>query len=215
MRLLLSLACLLAATLTPAAHACSVVRGYHVPTSLELAERADTILVGTVIGKAEGSDLSISDIRVRPTLLLKGPALPERVSVHGYIATAGTVPPTRSDPAELRRPNPDALSGGCTRYVFARDMKLLLFFERDGKGALRFAGYPFARVSEDVPSDDALWVKAVRLYVEIAALPEAERRPALIARRDTLRARKDDAEARALAADIDRELSDPRRPVRD
>jgi hypothetical protein len=202
----------LAATLLTAApaFACSVRSSYRIPTSLELAERADTIFVGTVIGERKDADGSRGVVLVRPTLLLKGSALPQQVELGGWLAQPGEMM-ARSDPRELRRANPDAQRGGCTRYVFARDMKLLLFFERHA-GKLVFAGYPFARVSEDVPSDDSLWVKAVRTYVPIAALPESERKAALIARRDALRARTEDVDAAAIADDIDRELAAERAP---
>lgn len=212
MRLLLPLACLLAAATAPVAQACSPVPGYRVPTTLELAERADTILIGTVTGE-DRRDQSFPHIRVTPTLLLKGPELPGEVAVMGMLQTR-ELRARRSDPSELRAPNPDALRGACTRFLYREGARLLLFFEREN-GQLRFAGYPFARVSEDVGSDNALWVKAVRLYIEVAALPESERRPALVARRAVLRARADDVEAQALADDIDRELAQQRTPPRD
>ncbi|PSJ39052.1 hypothetical protein [Allosphingosinicella deserti] len=211
MRTLCLALAILSSTAAPA-FACSVVQDYHVPTSLELAERADTILVGTVTGERKGGGQG-GMVLVRPTLLLKGRELPRQVELWGWLAKSGELV-TRSDPDELRRPNPDALRGGCTRYVFARDMKLLLFFERkDGK--LVFAGYPFARVSEDVVSDESRWVKAVRIYAAVAALPKEERRAALIARRDALRARRDDADAAAIADDIDQELAAERTSLRD
>jgi hypothetical protein len=197
----------------PSAIACSVVQGYRVPTSLELAKRADTIVVGTVIGERKVGNGLAGAVLVRPTLLLKGSELPQQVELRGWLAKAGEMM-TRSDPGELRQPNPDALRGGCTRFVFAQDMKLLLFFERK-EGELVFAGYPFARVSEDVPSDDSRWVKAVRTYTAIAALPKSKRRAALIAKRDALRARADDADAAAIADDIDHELAAERTPARD
>lgn len=205
----------LAATFLTAApaFACSVRSSYRVPTSLELAERADTIFVGTVVGERRDADGSGGMVLVRPTLLLKGSELPQQVELWGWLAQPQERM-TRSDPRELRRPNPDALRGGCTRYVFAKDMKLLLFFERKA-GKLVFAGYPFARVSEDVPSDDARWVKAVRTYVGIAALPESERKSALIAKRDALRAQPGDADAAAIADDIDRELATERTSLSD
>jgi hypothetical protein len=205
----------LAATFLTAApaFACSVVPSYRVPTSLELAERADTILVGTVVGERRGADGSEDVVFIRPSLLLKGGELPKRVELWGRLAQAGELM-TRSDPREIRRPNPDTQRGGCVRYVFAKGMKLLLFFEREA-GKLVFAGYPFARVSEDVPSDDSLWVKAVRTYVAIAALPESERKSGMIARRDALRAQSGDADAAAIADDIDRELAAERKPPSD
>jgi len=193
---------------SPAA-ACSVVSTYRVPTNLELVERADTILLGTV-EREEGSERSIGEVIVRPTLLLKGPALPSEVRLHGYIPDKA-VPATRSDPNELLRVNPDALSGACNRYVFARGMQLVLFLERDGKGELRPSLPPFARAAEDVPGPDALWVRAVRLYVEIAALPAERRRAALIARRDALRA-SGGPDGALIAADIDRHLGKKRLP---
>lgn len=195
------------------AFACSVRSSYRVPTSLELAERADTIFVGTVVGERKDADGSGGVVLVRPTLLLKGSELPQHVELGGWLARPQEMM-TRSDPRELRRPNPDALRGGCTRYVFAKDMKLLLFFERKA-GQLVFAGYPFARVSEDVPSDDSRWVKAVRTYVAIAALPESERKSAMIARRDALRAQPEDADAVAIADDMDRELAAEPTPLFD
>lgn len=204
----------LAAILTAApALACSPVPGYRVPTGLELAERADTVLVGTVIGERKNADGREGVVLVRPTLLLKGSALPPQVELWGWIAQKQEQV-TRSNPLELRQPNPDALSGGCTRYVFAKDMKLLLFFERKA-GKLVFASYPFARVSEDVPSDDSRWVQAMRTYISVAALPEGERRAALIAKRDALRARPGDADGAAIANDIDRELAAERTPPSD
>jgi hypothetical protein len=63
-----------------------------------------------------------------------------------------------------------------------------------------------------VPSADARWVKAVRLYVEIATLPKNARRTALIAKRDALRTQTGDADALAIADDIDRHLKDKRIP---
>ncbi|WP_404336515.1 hypothetical protein AB2M62_19515 [Sphingomonas sp. MMS12-HWE2-04] len=192
--------------------ACSLMPGYRVLTALELAERADTVVIAEVVGGATiGPDAS-DRLGVRPTLLLKGAELPSTLAIRGYLERPD-MRATRSDPAALREPNPDALMGGCTRYLFAKGMKLVLFFKRDGS-ELRFLDYPFARVSEDVRSDDARWVKAVRVYIDIARLPKAARRTALIARRDTLRAAKD-ADSQAIATDIDRELFEERGPLLD
>ena len=200
------------ASAAPAA-ACSVVPGYKVPTGLELAEAADAIVLGVVEGSvSQGDGPWDSEIAVRPTHLIKGAALPERVSLRGYLAESAGYRPTRSDPRELHAPNPDALSGGCNRYVFEKDMTLLLFLKRDQNGVLAPAMPPFARAAEDVASPDAPWVKTVRLYAEIAALPKKERRAALIARRDSLRASTDDPDAALIAAEIDRQLKNKRIP---
>jgi hypothetical protein len=190
----------------PAA-ACSVVRGYRVPTSLELAERADLIILGTAESDVGATGDNLGEVIVRPLALLKGERLPAEVRIAGYLSDDRV---TASDPRDLYNPNPGALSGACVRYVFRPGMLLLLFLQRGDDGQLGLATYPFARSAEDVPSADALWVRAVRLYVEIAALPQAERRAALSARRDALRAQAGDPDAALLAEDIDRQLR-PRR----
>jgi len=207
--LLLALAILLPSA--PAA-ACSMAPGYRVPTSLELAERADTILLGTVESALPGPEHDLGQVIVRPTLLLKGSALPAEVKFRGYISNewARAIP---SDSRDLKNPNPGALTGGCVRYVFDRSMLLLLFLERRD-GVLVLAPYSFARSAEDVPSADSLWVRAVRFYAEVAALPVAERRRALVARRDQLRAASD-PESKLLAEDIDRQIKRKRIPPYD
>jgi hypothetical protein len=206
LRLALLAPALLSALAAAPAAACSVIPSYRVPTNLELAERADLILLGTA-----GSDMpgaagrGVGEVVIRPVALLKGASLPAEVRIGGYLSDdPGLV--VASNPRELFEPNPGALTGGCTRYVFRRGMLLLLFMERDDEGRLRPASYPFARTAEDVPSPDAPWARAVRLYVEIAAMPQAERRGALEARRDALRAASGDPDAALLADDIDRQL---------
>ncbi len=204
----------------PPAAACSVVDSYRVPTNLELTAQADMILLGTIERRAGPSPIrapSRAMIVVRPTLLLKGAALPAEVRINGYLSDDPR-DVVASDPRDLLYPNPGAMMGGCVRYIFRRGMQVVLFLERDmrdGEGRLRLAGSPFARSAEDVPSPDAPWVKAVRLYAEIAALPEGQRRAALIARRDALRTRTDDPDSALLAEDIDRQLNRRRGPSRD
>ncbi len=213
---------LLTALLPAPAMACSVVSSYRVPTNLELVERADTIVLATVERDdpldTGGRDMPPSmrmGIIVRPTILLKGRELPGELRLRAFLADNDRWAVVASDPRDLLNPNPGALTGGCVRYVFRQGMLLVLFLERDQAGRLQMAGYPFARSAEDVPSPDAPWVKAVRLYAEIAALPERERRAALTARRDALRAQTGDPDAALLAEDIDRQLHQRRGPSRD
>lgn len=189
------------------ANACSVVEGYKVPTSLELAERADTIVLGSVESQVDGESEFDYQVVIKPMVLIKGSSLPEMVRIRGFIPKpADRMRVTRSDPNQLWEPNPDSLMGGCNRYTFEKGMILVLFFEKEN-GELRFAGYPFARVSEDVPSIDALWVRAVRMYVEIASLPKKAQRAALKAKQAEFAARAGDDDAQALAEDIGRHLS--------
>ncbi len=212
MLLRLTLAAAFAAIAVPAA-ACSVVPGYRIPTTLELAEKAPVIVLARVEGGVSaGPRAKEQPLTLSPVLLLKGAKLPKTVEMRGWLEARGAKA-TRSDPAALAEANPDAFTGGCNRYVFAKGMTLLLFLSPEG-GKLQPLGYPFARVLEDVPSFDARWVKAVREYIAIAALPQGIRKTRLAARRDILRA-KPDADSKAIAADMDRELDAKRKPLRE
>jgi hypothetical protein len=195
---------------TSLASACSVRDSYRVPTNLELVERADTILLGVVEGgTTEAEEIDDWQVVVRPTLLLKGEALPAELRFHRM----GLAPPrfhTLSDPSELEQAHPLAYIGGCVRYMFVQGSTVLLFLERH-EGEMVPLFEPFARSAEDVPSHDSRWVRTVRLYIEVAALPEAERAAALRARQAELRALSGDADAQAIADDIDRQLRGPNR----
>lgn len=195
--------------------ACSMVPGYRVPTNLELAMAAEVIVVATVDGERSAGDGRIGKVIARPTLLIKGSSLPAVVEIDNT-ALDDKLPrrAARSDPRELREPNPDALAGGCVRYVFTRGMKLVLFLKRDSKGVLQPYRSSFSRDSEDVPSDDALWVKAVREYVEISKLSKAGRKAGLKRRAAELRA-TGDADSVAIANDMAIELTGKRLPPTD
>lgn len=193
----------------PAA-ACSVIGSYRAPGNLELVRRADTIVIGTVERAVPGPDNGVGEIIVHPTKLLKGARLPHEVRLRGFLSD-GQATATRSDPRELVKPNPDTMAGSCTRAVFDQGMKLVLFLAKGRDGKLTLAGYPFARVAEDVPSDDAPWVKAVRTYVEVVRLPPRNRAAALRAKRAALSHRTGDPDARLLIEDIDRQIAVPRR----
>jgi hypothetical protein len=178
---------------------------YRPPTNFELAAGADTIVLGTVERVEEGEGMW-GTVIVRPTLLLKGAALPAEVRLRGDLPGRGHSA-TRSDPLELSRPNPHVFSGACSRYVFEPGMQLVLFLERNSKGELQPSNPPFSRAAEDVPGPDALWVKAVRLYAEISGLPAGRRRAALLARRAALLS-YGEPDAAVLAADIDRQVEE-------
>ncbi len=190
-----------------AAVACTTSPTYRVPNTQQLAQAADLIVLARVEGaKRNGLD---STTILKPTLLLKGAALPPRLTLMGWMQ--GTVVDdirvpahTPSNPKELVEPNADALMGGCTRYIFARGMTLLLFYKRD-KGVWRFMDYPFARVSEDVPSPSSRWVRTVKEHVAITRLPAAARRPAMRKRADLLA--RGNVDERAIAHDMRRLLA--------
>lgn len=192
--------------------ACSMASGYRVPTNLELAAAADTIVVATVENARSGDWVSDGVVMTRPTLLLKGEKLPPTVEIEGAILDNDFPrPATRSRQAELRKPNPDAMIGGCVRYVFAKDMKLVLFLKRDDQGRLAPYRSSFSRDAEDVQSDDALWVKAAREYGVISLRPRTEWKPLLKQRIAELTA-AGDPESLAIARDMKVELSGKRTP---
>lgn len=79
------------------------------------------------------------------------------------------------------------------------------------RGMLVPAGGAFARWAEDVPSKDAPWVRATRIYAEAAALPKEQQRQFLLTKRAEL-LRAPDPYSRLIAADIERQLAGPNKP---
>ncbi|PHR16936.1 MAG: hypothetical protein COA41_14310 [Sphingopyxis sp.] len=218
-RMVSRMAAALLATVTVAAspgHACSVVPSYKVPTNLELAEAADVIVIAEVTGERAGADEYDNRVVARPTVLLKGATLPPAVELAGaWLEKGAQMQATVSSPQELRAPNPDALIGGCVRYVFAPGMKLVLFLERDDSGALVPFRSAFSRDAEDVAGEDALWVKAVKEYAAISLLPAEQRKAQLRKRIVALQTETDDPDSLAIAADMQVELEGRRRPAYD
>jgi hypothetical protein len=131
------------------AYACSMAPGYKVPTNLELAAAADTIVVATIEGERKAE--SVWD---------------------------GTI----------------------------------LFLKREPDGSLSPYRSSFSRDAEDVPSDDALWVKTVREYARISQQPAGARKAALKNRIGELSAMTDDPDAAAIAQDMEIELKGKRLP---
>lgn len=214
MRSLLLALALLAA---PAAHACSVVPGYRVPTTLELVAQSDAIIVAQPFDQRTGAD-GDPEILFASLVILKGApgreVKDDRIAVYAPgVLEPETAASGRSDPRELVRAHPEAYTGGCTRYNFHPKQWVLLFLKREADG-YRVISYPFARTAEDTALPDSRWLKAVREYIAIAALPPAARRARMKVRRDRLKARGD-ADSLAIAADIARELAGPRKPLRE
>lgn len=193
--------------------ACSVVPGYRAPTNIELVERAELILLGTVTDGDFAPDSTPQQMFVvDPVAALKGAMPTGPIQLPGMIATGAE--PQLSNPYDLKEAHPQSMAGACTRYAFPRGSRVLFFLDRQD-GAWHEAGGPFSRWAEDVLTDDAPWLQAVRFYVEVAKLPEEERAAALTARRDELAALGDDPVAQLIAADIDRQLAGPTAPLRD
>lgn len=189
----------------PAADACSMAEGYKVPTTLELVQRSDAIVLARVGDAIPATDkFGLGQLILKPEALIAGSALPGELRITGYHGDdqMRAIP---SDPFELARANPGAFTGGCNRYVFNRGMLLLLFLKHSETGQVEVIDASFARTLEDVPNADSLWVRAVRYYAGVARLPAAERKKAMTAEANRLRATgsRDDA---LLAADIARQI---------
>jgi hypothetical protein len=197
-----------------ATQACSLPPDYDGPeTNFELAEQADVILIGKLTTDTPNQD-GTRRLSVAPTELIKG-RLPA-----GSLAISGTLSNeifwqdgknyrfvvNPSNPWDIWRHHPLASSGSCSRTVFARGAMLLLFFRQE-EGQLVWFNPAFARGAEDVLGSDDLWVKAIRLYSAIAALPKSQRRSSLEKARDTAKKTQySDPKSLLLADDIERQL---------
>ena len=196
---------LLALSVAGTASACSMAEGYKVPMALELVQQADTIVLARVGDEIPSKEkFGMGELILKPEVLIAGTALPTELRIRGYYGDA-KVQPTPSDPDELAKVNPDALTGGCNRYIFNRGMLLLLFVTHDAAGKPDIIDASFARTLEDVPSADSLWVRAVRYYAQVARLPHAERKKAMATEVARLRA-TGDREDGLLANDIERQI---------
>lgn len=203
----------LALVAAPPALACSPVPGYRVPTNIELVSQADLILLATVSdGDFEPDSTATQQIAIAPVAALKGTMPAGPLALSAMIASDADAMP--SNPYELSEAHPQAYGGSCTRYAFPRGSRVLFFLDRED-GFWREAGGPFSRWAEDVLTDDAPWLTLVRFYIEVAALPEAERIAALTAKRNAYGAQGDDPVAQLMAADITRQLAGPNEPLRE
>lgn len=206
-----ALVLLSAALAASPAHACSVVAGYKVPTALELAASAEVILLARVGDPLpEQDDEHMGELRLLPETLIQGSALPQELTMPGYVVVDGRVGEdpvsvTKSNPQELAAANPDAFDGACNRYAFEKGMLLLLFLERGEDGELQVMSDAFARTMEDVPDADTPWVRAVRFYASVAHDSKLVRKEKMEAERDRLLATGDRIDA-LIAADIERQM---------
>ena len=117
MRSLLSAAALALAAAPLSAYACSVAAGYRVPTNMELVERADLILLGTVTA-GDSDDAGQQMIAIEPVEALKGAMPSAPIALPTMIATDAAA--RLSNPYELEEAHPQSLAGACVRYIFPR-----------------------------------------------------------------------------------------------
>jgi hypothetical protein len=200
------------------ARTCTPISGYQAPTNLELVAQADLIMLARI-----GDGIELEDARrrvgeeptfegaisVTPLMALKGDLPEPSLTIPDtYIATPSEYHLAfPSNPYDLREAHPEAFAGGCARSTFLQGRTVVFFLSQMEDGVLP-VNYAFSRWAEDVPSADAPWVRAIRIYVEVLELPEDERQAALITARDRLLAMDSDLDAVLIAADIDRQLAD-------
>ena len=201
-----------------AAFACSVTADYRVPTNLELAAGANTIVLGQVVGAAEaqaepGEALSEA-IEVRPLAALKGLMPGETLLLPGMaLAPPGAPDTDAAGPVDFAAPHPEALAGSCIRRTFAPGATVLFFLAREN-GGWAPAGGPFSRWAEDVAGPDDPWVQLATLYARAARVPSAEREALLQDQLEALQARidaepDDDPAVLAMATDLERAMAAP------
>jgi hypothetical protein len=216
MRLIPPILALAVAAVPGTALACTVPAGYTAPTNWQLANDANTILLGEVVGGGVGSpaDPAASTITVHPIVALKGllPGADFKIAgvslADGTDAAAG--PP--DDALAFAAPDPAALGDACIRRVFAPNTQALFFLKREN-GQWAPAGGPLSRWAQDVSGLDAPWVELASVYAHASMVPGEDGRQLLEQRHEALVSRPDDPQAAAMAADLERSLAGPPAPV--
>ena len=204
------------AAVPAAALACTPPPGYRVPTNLELARVANTIVLGEVVAGGKGTvlDPDASTITVHPLAALKGLLPGANITLAGMsLAQPGDAAAnTLSDPLAFGDPHPPAVPGECLRTVFPPGAQAVFFLRREN-GAWVPAGGPYSRWAEDVAGVDAPWVQLANLYAQASLLPPEQAREKLEERHAALADRRDDPRAVATAADLERSLAGPSAPL--
>jgi hypothetical protein len=203
------------------ARACSVAADYRVPSNLELAAGANTIVLGQVVGAAEalaepGEALS-GAIEVRPLATLKGLTPGGALLLPGMALAAADAAAPAAEEVDFAAPHPEALAGACIRRTFAPGATVLFFLARED-GGWAPAGGAFSRWAEDVSGPADPWVQLATLYVRAAQAAPAERAALLEDQLEALQARvaaeaPADPAVRAMATDLERSIAAPGFPA--
>ena len=205
------LAIALALVAAPAA-ACSPAPDYRVPTNLELAGHADSIVVARVVGSQQDEQGQPTALVIRPLTAVKGPMPQGDIALLGMMLAGDGQGARPSDPHEFERAHPETYSGACIRRVFPLGATALFFLRTDHEGMWAPAGTAFSRWAEDVPDENAPWVQLARLYAVAAGLPPEDRAPFLEDEREALLARTGEPLAHLMAEDIARQIAGPQAP---
>ena len=197
-----------------AAQACEPGPGYKMPTNLELAGHAETIVLARVTGQHVDERGRPTAVVITPIAAIKGELPQGDIALSGMSLAEGAAAET-SRPFEFERPHPDAYSGACIRTVFPLGATELFFLRIDHEGRWAPAGTAFSRWAEDVTDADAPWVQLAKLYVIAAGLPVEDRIPFLEGEREALLERRDEPLAQLMADDIARQIAGPVAPPPD
>jgi hypothetical protein len=194
--------------------ACEPGPGYRMPTNLELAGHAETIVLARVTGQHVDERGRPTAVVITPLAAIKGELPQGDIAIGGMSLAEGAVAVT-SRPFEFERPHPDAYAGACIRTVFPLGATELFFLRIDHEGRWAPAGTAFSRWAEDVDGEDAPWVQLARLYTIASGLPAEDRVPFLEGEREALLARTGEPLAQLLADDIARQIAGPAAPAPD
>lgn len=181
---------------------------YIQPTNFDLVRNADAIVIATATDQhASRNNDNDNAVHFRVDGALKGPALRDfdaELSSFADRTFWKTVPP--SNPNDLATANPQAYEGGCIRRLFTERHAYVVFLSKDHDGVWWELDWPFTRVNEDYFGERSLWVRTIRDYLAVQALPEGWPQHRALER--LLRARQAEAtpEGKAEAEDIRRGL---------
>jgi len=215
MHLVTSAFALLASAFPVSALACTVPADYMPPTNLQLANDANTIVLGEVVGGGIGSpaDPDAPSITVHPIVALKGLLPGADFKIGGMsLAEDGAASGADGDSLAFGAPDPAAMGEDCIRRQFPLHAQALFFLKREN-GEWAPAGGPLSRWAQDVTGLDAPWVQLASLYAHAAMMPTEEARQLLEQRHEALVSRPDDPQAAAMAADLERSLAGPEVPI--
>ena len=188
--------------------ACSPDGKYRVPTNVELLQKADLVVLATVVTGPRTPEEAWSAngeprVVLRPSRVLKGTS-PRELRVEGILSDQRGRPYPFT-PTQLSAVHPSALEGACIRERYRRGALVLAMFRRTPTGYVQLEDV-FARSVEDVQGPAALWPRAAELYLGLLSIKDrATRRSAFLHEQQRLAAAgsRDD---KAIAADIGRYL---------
>ena len=197
---------------TPA-FACSVDARYRIPTNVELLQKADLVVLATVVSGVRTPEEAWAankepSVVLKPLKVLKG-TTPRQLRVEGILSDRwGRA--QRLTPTRLSEVHPSALEGGCVRGRYSRGGMVVAMFARTAKGYVQLDD-PFARSVEDVRGPSDLWPRAATLYLVVLRTHRPASIRAAFQREQQRLAAQGSPDARNIAADIARYLKATRR----